>query len=102
MTYQKQENMVETFLSLHRFHLQNVMPHFFELGPSLALVPEVGQPHQWALDKQKRLIKEKAEATKDGWNLLDSRNWSGRPEWLYGPPECHVMVCYAKKNDHRK
>lgn len=25
---------------------------------------EVGQPHQWALEEQKRLIKEKAEAAK--------------------------------------
>jgi len=30
----------------------------------------VGQPHQWALDEQKRLIKEKAEAAKDGWNRM--------------------------------
>lgn len=28
-------------------------------------VAEVGQPHQWALDEQKRLIKEKAEAAKE-------------------------------------
>ena len=28
------------------------------------LVAKVGQPHQWALEEQKRLIKEKAEAAK--------------------------------------
>ena len=41
--------------------LQGVFPG---AASSSALLHEVGQPYQWALDEQKRLIKEKAEAAK--------------------------------------
>ena len=38
---------------------------FFSELFGASLGHQVGQPHQWALDEQKRLIKEKAEAAKE-------------------------------------
>eukprot|EP00913_Durusdinium_trenchii_P012652 g11880.t2 len=54
----------------------------------------VGQPHQWALEEQKRLIKEKAEAAK-ALSAADFYPLAGQKMYCNGQkncPECHAIV----------
>ena len=94
--------MVETTcLSLHRFHWHamscriflNWLPWRWSLGGPTA---SMGTGWTEAPDQRKGGGRQ-GRMEQDG-NLLDSRNWFGRPEWfLKVPQSAIVMVCYAKK-----
>lgn len=64
--------IIHTHIGVYIYTYTNDPPNKIRLPPKFckkqhrSLVAKVGQPHQWALEEQKRLIKEKAEAAKAG------------------------------------